>query len=240
MCEENIKILPLGKNYKIAVSKIHTFGTDAVLLSYFCRTHKYDKICEFGTGCGIISLLISKDNFFEKIDALDIQADAIELINKSIELNDLNEKINAINIDLKEYNKNEYYDIVVCNPPYKIMNTGLLNKDKGAQIARHEVMCTIEDITKKASQILKFGGRLYLCHKPERLCDIITAMKNAKIEPKVLTLVQQRNSIDPWLMLIEGKKGGKPGITIGKNLVIENDDGTYSDNIKKYYEDFII
>ena len=239
MQDKETKLLPLSKGFNIYVSKRHIFGTDAVLLANFSRAHKYDKICELGTGCGIIPVLICIKEFYGKIDAVDIQSDAIEMFNRTIELNKLNDKINAVNIDLKLYEEDKgKYDLVICNPPYKVAGGGILNDDEGKTIARHESLCTMEDIIKKANELLKFGGRVCICQKPERLSDVICYMRSMKIEPKILRLVAKRNTTAPWLFLIDGKKGAKPGIVIEKNLIIEDDDGNYSTEVKSYYEDF--
>lgn len=232
---------PLGKNIKIIVSDVHRFSTDTILLNYFSNAKKNDKVIELGTGCGTIPLLMKKDNKASEITAVDIQKDACSLLERSISYNNLS-GITVINSDLKELKGKVpfgYFDLVVCNPPYKENGTGIYNPHSGKKTARHEVMCSLEDIIKVSSSLLNFGGRLCICQRPERLTDILVLMREHKVEPKRLRLVQQRLNKPPKLVLVEGRKGGKRGfMTTEETLMIENNLGEFSEEMLKVYGDY--
>lgn len=234
-----IKKEPLGK-YSILVSDEHTFGTDAVLLADFAGGHKSDLACDIGTGCGIIALLLIKNGVAKQVHGVDIQASATELANKTIEFNSLESVLTVHNIDMKDIKGNlpqGRFDLVTCNPPYKADNAGVKNLTEAQRIARHEVLCCFEDVVKAASYLLKFGGRLCVCHRPERLADVICDMRNGGIEPKVLREVIQRKGKEPWLVLVEGRLGGKKGMTVLPPLFVE-EDGVLSLEMMEIYGDY--
>ena len=241
MLKENEHLEPLGKDIKIIVSDIHHFSTDTILLSNFACPKKRDKVIELGTGCGTIPLLMKKDNRNLEITAVDIQRDACSMLERSVELNCL-QNITVINSDLKELKGKVpfgYFDLVVCNPPYKEDGTGIHNPNDGKKTARHEVMCSLEDIIKVSSSLLNFGGRLCMCQRSERLTDLITLMRKYHLEPKRLRLVQQRLNKAPKLVLIEGRRGGKSGFMITEpTLMIEGADGEFSKEMMEIYGDY--
>lgn len=241
MLNPNEHFEPLGNNIEIIVSNIHHFSTDTIILNYFCNAKKNDKVIELGTGCGTIPLLMKKDNKAKEIIAVDIQEDACSLLERSIKHNNL-ENVTVINSDLKDLKGKVpfgYFDLVVCNPPYKKNGTGLHNPHSGKKTARHEVECSLEDIVKVSSSLLNFGGRFCLCQRPERLTDILVLMRQYKIEPKRLRLVQQRLNKPPKLVLVEGRKGGKRGfMTTEETLMIENSLGEYSEEMLKVYGNY--
>jgi len=244
-CEimSNTKLEYLGSGISVVVSAEHTFGTDALLLAYFSAPRKTEKACDLGTGCGIIPLLWCRDERKEKITAVEIQEAACEQVLKAIEQNSLREKFEIINADLRELKGKlpmGSWNLVTMNPPYKAANTGIKSRGEAELIARHEVLCTLEEITKAAAELLKFGGRFCLCHRPERLCDVFAAMRSAGIEPKRLRLVAQKNGKAPWLMLAEGKKGGKPGLIIEPLLIIKNENGEYTDEMRTVYGEYAV
>ncbi len=239
MLREGEKLEPLGNGIKVIVSKDHAFGTDTVLLAHFSAPKKNDTACELGTGCGTIPLIWSRNGVPEHIDAVDIQEQACSMLNRSVELNDLGDKINVIHSDLLDLaGKVEFssYDLVVCNPPYKAAGTGIINPEMSHTIARHEFACTIDDIIRVASKLLNFSGRLCMCQRPERLSDLICTMRKYNIEPKRLRFVQQRISKQPKLFLIEGRRGGKPnGLVTEPVLLIESSDGGLSEEMINIY-----
>ena len=241
MLNPNEHFEPLGNNIEIIVSDIHHFSTDTIILNYFCNAKKNDKVIELGTGCGTIPLLMKKDNKAKEIIAVDIQEDACSLLERSIKHNKL-ENVTVINSDLKDLKGKVpfgYFDSVVCNPPYKENCTGLHNPHSGKKTAGHEVECSLEDIVKVSSSLLNFGGRFCLCQRPERLTDILVLMRQYKIEPKRLRLVQQRLNKPPKLVLVEGRKGGKRGfMTTEETLMIENSLGEYSEEMLKVYGNY--
>lgn len=233
------KTEPLGKGIRIIVSEEHTFWTDTVLLADFAKPKKNDKACDLGSGCGAIPLIWAREPYPKKITAVEIQENACDMLNRSLELNGLTERIEVLNSDLRELKvklASGSYDLVVCNPPYKAEGAGIQSKASAHIIARHESMCTMDDIAKAAAWLLNFSGRLCMCQRPERLCDVICAMREHGIEPKRLRFVQQRPGKPPKLFLIEGRRGGKPGgMTAEPVLFIEGPDGNFSEEMINIY-----
>lgn len=225
---------PLGEKLKICVSDEHSFGTDAFLLSAFSAPKKNDVVYDLGTGCGIIPILWFRTAPPKKVFAVDIQSQAIEQLEITVRENGLCDKVFPICADLKGLKTIEQADLVVCNPPYKAAGAGIVSELSAEQIARHETLCNIYDVTQRASKLLKFGGRLCVCQRPERLCDVIDAMKKSGIEPKRLRFVQKDSVSAPWLFLIEGKKGSKPFLTVEKPFLV-NADGKPTEEMKKLY-----
>lgn len=235
------KLEPLGVSCNIVVSAAHTFGTDALLLAHFAAVRKNDKFCDLGTGCGIIPLILFKNDIASSIDAVDIQPKACIQLEKSIEINSAQEKIKVHNADLRNLKgvlNFGAYDVVTMNPPYKEVGTGIESEMSADKIARHETQCTLDDLVFAAKKLLKFGGRLCLCHRPERLCDIFFAMRNGGIEPKRIRFVSQREGKAPWLVLVEGKSGSKPYLTVEKELKIKNPDGSDTEEMLEVFGDY--
>lgn len=225
----------LSEDIKICISDEHRFGTDAFLLANFSAPRHKDLVCDFCTGSGIIALLMQRDFQPLHIDTVEIQEKAFEQIKLSIE------KSRILNItpflcDLKEYTAKQPLNLITCNPPYKISGTGEKNNSHEVSIARHEMLCTIDDVCRSASKNLKFGGRLCVCNRPERLSDIFVAMKANGIEPKRLRTVHKNPNCQPWLVLVEGKRGAKPFLQIEKPLFIQDQNGEYSQEMKKIYK----
>jgi len=233
---EDEKIEPLGNNMEIVVSASHTFGTDAILLANFVSIRRKDVACDMGTGCGIIPLLWCRHKKPKSLTAVDIQSDATELLKMSAEHN-LIEGIQILNADLRALPKEMQgkYTLVTMNPPYKKVEGGLISPNMSRAIARHEIKCTVSDMTKAAAGLLKPSGRLCVCHRPERLTDLICAMREAGIEPKRLQLVCQRVGDSPMLILCEGRRGGNSGMTVEPPLIVENAEGGYSPKMKEIY-----
>ncbi len=227
----------LSSQLEICVTSSHKFGTDAFLLADFAAVKKKDTVCDLGTGCGIIPLLMIKNQQPKKIYAVDIQQQAIEQLQITLKHNQI-QNIIPICEDLKNLKElpKASFDVVTCNPPYKANHTGILSQLSVEQIARHEVLCTMEDICQTASALLRFGGRFCLCQRPERLADVISAMKQAGIEPKRLRFVAKHTHQSPWLFLIEGRKGGKPFLKVLPTLAVYADNGTdFSEEMASIY-----
>lgn len=220
---------PLGEKLNICVSDEHSFGTDAFLLSDFAKPRKNDVVYDLGTGCGIIPVLWYRTVPPKKVFAIDVQPLAIEQLETTVKENSL-EGLSPICADLKELKPIELADVVTCNPPYKAAGAGIVSELTAEQIARHETLCDIYDVADSAARLLKFGGRLCICQRPERLCDVISAMKKSGIEPKRLRFVQKNAHSAPWLFLIEGKKGSKPFLTVEKPLLMDN-----TEEVEKIY-----
>ena len=220
----------------VCASSDHRFGTDAFLLTYFSNYRMKDKVCDLGTGCGIIPLIMQKKNPPEVIYAVDIQEGAINQLKRGIEASKVR-SIVPIHADLKELWDNApigQLDLVTCNPPYKATNAGIESSITAQKIARHEILCNINDVCKSASKLLKYGGRLCLCNRPERLSDVIFAMKSNDIEPKRIRFVSKNPDESAWLFLIEGKKGSKPFMTIEPQLYIRSNLG-FSEELSMIY-----
>lgn len=225
----------LGDGIEICISEEHRFGTDAFLLADFAGARHKDICADFCTGSGIIALLLHKNFKPKKIYALEIQEKAHEQLKVSLERSHIS-TIEPILGDLKEWRSGEGLDLITCNPPYKINNTGAKNESEAVSIARHEMMCTVEDVCAAAKRNLKFGGRLCICNRPERLCDIMTAMRSSGIEPKRLRTVHKNPETPPWLILVEGKSGGKNFIQIEKPLFVRSADGGNSPEMMRIYK----
>lgn len=228
----------LSDNIKIVVSSDHTFGTDAVLLSHFAKPKYKDKPLDMGTGCGIIPLLWLRDERQSGVHCLDIQKNAIEQVNASIEINSLGDRLTPHLCDLRKI-KDEFpaecFSLVTMNPPYKPVNTGIESLGESARIARHEICCNIEDAVRAASYLLTYMGRFCMCHRPERLTDVIATMREYKIEPKRLRFVSDKQGEKPFLFLIEGKKGAKPFLEVESELNLKNNENKFSPEMLEIY-----
>lgn len=220
----------------VCASKNHRFGTDAFLLADFSAYRKKDKVCDLGTGCGIIPLIMQKKMPPEIIYAVDIQEDAVEQLKMGMDKSEIRNII-PVHADLKELWKNApvgQLDLVTCNPPYKAANAGIESSLTAQKIARHEVLCNINDVCHAGERLLKFGGRLCICNRPERLSDVIYAMKKNNIEPKRLRFVSKNADEAPWLFLIEGKKGSKPFMKVEPQMYIRTDT-CFTDELNEIY-----
>lgn len=229
----------LSDDIYVCVSKEHRFGTDAFLLTHFSQYKMNDTVCDLGTGCGIIPMIMSRKMPPKIIYAVDIQANAIKQLEMGIgKSSDITRNvIKPICADLKtlwEGAPEGKLSLVVCNPPYKAYKAGIESELDAQKIARHEIMCSIDDVCKSAAKLLKYGGRLCLCNRSERLSDVISAMKKNNIEPKRVRFVSKNPYYSPWLFLIEGRKGGGSFLKIEPNLYTHSDNG-YSDELNKIY-----
>ncbi len=230
------KFEKLTEKIYVCASSDHRFGTDAFLLAYFSEYRQKDKACDLGTGCGIIPLIMQKSRPPQVTYAVDIQEGAIEQLRLGMERSETTGII-PVCADLKELWDGAplgQLDLVTCNPPYKAANAGFESVITAQRIARHEIMCDINDVCRAASRLLKFGGRLCVCNRPERLSDVIFAMKNNGIEPKRLRFVSKNPESAPWLFLIEGKKGSKPFMKVEPQLYVRTEAG-FSDELQHIY-----
>lgn len=214
------------------------YGTDALLLAAFLRPKARGKAAEFGAGTGIISLLAAKRSKFAKIYAFEVQAEYAELCARNIAENGMDGVITTLHADIREAKSDMTggeLDAVYCNPPYMRTDTGTRNENDGKYIARHEVCGGIGDFCAAAKRLLKHGGRFYAVYRPDRLCDLICAMRENKLEPKRMTVVYNDPSHPPCLVLIEGRKGGGEGLFVTRPLFIK-DKGADSEEIRYIYE----
>jgi tRNA1Val (adenine37-N6)-methyltransferase len=227
----------LGGGVFILTTKTHGFGAASVLLADFSSPKPDEKLCDLGTGCGIIPHLWRK-KCENPIDAVEIQRDAALLSEKSARLNGF-ENFKIHNEDLRNTTlKKGVYGLITCNPPFKKLGTGALSQSGGALTAKHETACTLEEISFCAAGLLKEGGRFCVCQRPERIADVLAAMRAANLEPKRLRLVQQKTSSRPWLLLAEAKKGAGPGAEILPALVMESESGGYTAEVINIYGEY--
>lgn len=220
------KIESLGSGVYAVLSDIHTFGTDAFLLYDFAQAKRKEKICDLCSGCGIIPLLMLREEKQHPVTAVEIQPDACELIQKGIEMSGLEGKLNIMNKDLKELKEDieaGAFDLITVNPPYFPVGSGYDCEDEPHRMIRSEVCCTLDDIVTQSARLLRSGGRFCMCHRPERLTDIICSMRANRIEPKRLRFVAKNTSCAPWLLLIEGKKDAKPSLVTEKTLYMNDE-----------------
>jgi tRNA1Val (adenine37-N6)-methyltransferase len=235
---ERIDDLQLNNLKIIQNTKSFCYGIDAVLLSNYIKSKLKYNILEIGTGTGIIPLLLSAKIKFKHIDAIEIQENIVEMAKRSIKMNDLEEKISILNFDIKEYKakvKPAHYNIVLTNPPYTKMGTGKTNPNETFAISRHEMSCSLDDILKASYHALQSNGSLYMIHRADRLTDIICEMRKYNIEPKNIRYIYPKINKPPNLILIKGIKGGKSDLKHESPLIIYNDDGTYTKEIKTIY-----
>ena len=214
------------------------FGMDAVLLSGFAKAKEGDNVLDLCTGTGIIPILMEAKTKAEKFTALEIQEDSADMARRSVLLNHLEEKIDIVTGDVKEADtlfKAASFDVITCNPPYMTGQHGLQNKDAAKTIARHEVLCTLEDVIKCAARLLKPGGNFYMVHRPFRLSEIMVLLHTYKLEPKRMQLVYPYVDKEPNMVLIEANRGGKPRLTVEKPLIVYKEPGIYMPEIYDVY-----
>lgn len=227
------------KNRKIVQdTEMFNFSLDSVLLPNFITLNENIKqILDIGTGNGPIPLILSTKTKAH-ITGYEIQKEVSLLAKESIEINNLQKQITIINDDIKNNTyETETFDIITCNPPYfEVKDKSKFNKNDYKTIARHEINLNLEELLKISKKLLKNGGTLGLVHRPERLIDILFQMRKYNIEPKKIRLVYPKKNKEANILLIEGKKNGKKGLKILPPLYSHNEDGTYTDEIQKYFE----
>lgn len=214
------------------------FSMDAVLLAHFATVRKNDRVVDLGTGSGVIPLLLIDRQKELQITGLEIQGETAERANRSVRLNSLEGKIQIIQGDLNvvdELLPVGQFDLVTCNPPYISSGHGLLNELASISIARHEVMCTLEDVIRAGSRLLSFKGKMAVVHKPHRLVDIFCLMRQYNLEPKRLRLVHPRPGRKPNMVLVEGLLGGGVELEILEPLFIYGEDGEYTTELMSIY-----
>lgn len=229
---------PLGNGMEIRVSSVHRFGADALLLAYFAQPEPRDAVCDLGTGCGIIPFFWFREGRMANVTAVDIQQDAIDLVQQSAQKNGLTGYLRAVCADLRKLPDDTIkapFDAVVCNPPYFAEGSGGQSGEKAIRVARHEMECTLQDVINAAKRLLRQGGCLSLCHRPERLCDCIEKMRAAGMEPKRLRFCHHRVDKEPFLVLISAQKGAKPGLKVQPPLFIKEQDETWSQEMQRIY-----
>ncbi len=214
------------------------FGMDAVLLSGFAKVKKGETVLDLGTGTGIIPILLKGKTMGKHFTGLEIQEESAGMASRSVLLNGLTEDVDIVTGDIKEAVDlfgAASFDVVTSNPPYMTGNHGLTNPGEAKAIARHEVLCTLDDVVRAAAGVLKPNGRFYMVHRPFRLAEIFGVMSKYKLEPKRMQLVYPYVDREPNMVLIEALKGGRPRITVEKPLIVYKSQGVYTDEIYDIY-----
>lgn len=218
----NEVIEDLGEGFKIIQNKsMFCYGTDAAMLADFIVAKPKEKLIDLCSGNGIIPILLCKKTRCNNIISFEIQNEVCDLTKRSVKLNNLSERITVVNGDLrkiKDFYECGNFDVVTCNPPYMPEGTGKANISESVTIARHEIMCNLEDVITSSAYLLKNGGRLYMVHRAERLADIICLMRTKNLQPKRMTFVAAHPEKEPSLVLIEAQKDRKSGLIITKPI----------------------
>ena len=238
--KENERIDDLQRNgYQVIQNpEKFCFGMDAVLLSGFVRVKAGSTLLDLGTGTGIIPILLEAKTQAAHLTGLEIQEESADMARRSVALNKLEDKIAIVTGDIKEAGNifgAASFDVVTCNPPYMIGGHGLTNPDAPKAIARHEILCTLEDVVAQAAKVLKPGGNFFMVHRPFRLAEIMVLLHNYKLEPKRMQMVYPFVDKEPNMVLIEASRGGKPRMQIEKPLIIYKEAGVYMPEIYDIY-----
>lgn len=235
---EEVTWLAVKGDTQAAVSAVHRFGTDAILLADFAVPARGDTVCELGTGCGAIALRLCAEGTPAAVHGVDIDPAAIALAQRGADA--------FVGTPTPTFTVADWADPasiapagsfrrVVCNPPYFPHGSGGVSEDAAARRARHEQPDTLRDVCRAAAWLLQFGGRFFLCHRPERLAAVLAALTAQGLEPKRLRPVQQTADAPPWLFLLEARKGGKPRLVWDAPLVLKNADGSPSAEYRRIY-----
>lgn len=227
----NLKIIQKKDGFK--------FGMDSILISNFAKIKKRGAVvADLGTGTGIISILVASKNDVSKIYGFEIQNEIAEMAKRSIKLNNMTDIIDIENMDLVGLSKTKFkgmFDVVITNPPYKKINTGIQNENENKLISKHEIKCTLNDIIYESSKILKDRGVLYMVHRPDRLVDIIDIMRKNTIEPKEIQMVYPNKKEEANLVLIKAVRLGKSYLKVLQPLIIYDQNGKYTKELLEIY-----
>lgn len=238
--DETLDDLQLNNIFVIQKKSGFRFGMDAVLLANFATIKKNDNILDLCSGTGIIPFIIAGKRKFNKIVGIEIQEEMVDMAKRTSIYNKLDEKIKFIVGDLKDIDllkKLGKFDVITVNPPYKLKNSGIINENSKESIARHEILCDIDDVIKAANILLKDRGRFFMVHRPERIVDILTTMRKYKIEPKLIKMIQPNEEKSPNLLLIEGHKNGGQFLKWEKTLYVYDKLGNYTKELVNIYSE---
>ena len=225
---EGLKIIQADGGYK--------FSTDSVLLANFGKAKPNDIYVDLCSGSGVVAILFSCKNKIKKSYAVEIQPRLADMAQRSVEENGLEDKITVLNEDLSDVYKTlgyESVDVITVNPPYNV--TGDVSETSEIAIATHEIKTNLEKIVLSSSKLLKYGGKLFMVHRADRLVDIANACRKFDLEPKVLRIVYPTIKKEPNLVLVEAKKGAKPGLKFLSPLVLNKENGEETDELKEIY-----
>lgn len=227
------------KGYRIIQSPGRfCFGMDAVLLSSFAKVKTGERALDLGTGTGILPILLEAKNKGDFYTGLEIQEESADMARRSVQYNHLEDKVRIVTGDIREaaalFGAASFH-VITVNPPYMIGDHGLKNENEAKYIARHEVLCTLEDVLRESGKLLGNKGRFYMVHRPFRLAEILSGMSRHRIEPKRMRLVHPYIDKEPNMVLLEGVKGAHPRMTVEPPLVVYNKDGTYTEELQELY-----
>ena len=214
------------------------FGMDAVLLANFARVKPGEAVLDLGTGTGIIPILLTAKTEGRQFVGLEIQEESADMARRSVEHNQLTDKVKIVTGDIKEAAEifgPVSFDVITTNPPYMIGQHGIANPSDAKAIARHEVLCTLDDILRESVKILKPGGKFYMVHRPFRLAEILSKMVSMGLEPKRMRMVHPYIDKEPNMVLIEGVRGGNSRITVERPLIVYKEQGVYTDELLGEY-----
>ena len=214
------------------------FGMDAVLLSSFAKANEDDKVIDLGTGTGIIPILMEAKTKASSFVGLEIQDESVDMARRSVLMNNQENKITILQGDIKTASKDlgaAIFDVVTTNPPYMNNSHALVNPNEAKAIARHEIMCNLNDVIREGAKLLKVGGKMYMVHRPFRLIEIVSEMVKYKLEPKRIRFVHPYIDKEPNMVLIEATKGGKSMVKIESPLIVYKDVNVYTDEIHEIY-----
>lgn len=235
---ERIDDLQRGGLRVIQRADAFRFGTDAVLLADFAAPRRHDRVCDLGTGTGIIPLLLYARENTISADAVEIQPDMADMAARSMAMNGLNEKIRVLPGDLRSIRTllpHARYDLVTCNPPYGKAGGTLLNPDASKRLARHEESCAIENVACAAAWLLQNGGRLCCVFPAARMIELSDAMRKYRMAPKRIRMVHSRVEKAAHLCLMEGMLDARPGLIIEPPLVIYDENNAYTPELRRIY-----
>ena len=213
------------------------FGMDAVLLSGFAYAKKGHRVIDLGTGTGILPLLLWAKTEGEHFTGLEIQEESADMAKRSVAGNNI-ANIEIVDGDIKSADKlfkRQSFDVVTSNPPYMINEHGITNPDAPKQIARHEILCTLEDVVKAAAYLLKSNGKFFMVHRPFRLPEVFENLRKYRLEPKRMRLVYPQIDKEPNMVLVEAVKYGKPRLTVEKPLIVYDKDMKYTEEMMRDY-----
>lgn len=241
MIQSNERLDDLGRNGYCLIQnpQLFCFGIDAVLLSDYAKVKRGENALDLCTGNGVIPILLEAKNKGVHYSGLEIQTECADLARRSVRYNKLQDKITIVEGDVctaTEIFGRESMEVITVNPPYMIGSHGVQNEADAKTIARHEIKCTLDDIMRESSLMLKFNGRFYMVHRPFRLVEIFNTMTKYHIEPKRMRFVHPYADREPNMVLIEGIKGAKSRITIEKPLVVYSEKNVYTEEIHRIYQ----
>ena len=226
---ERLDDLQIGGLELIQDPEKFCFGVDAVFLSDFVRVRPGESVLDLGTGNGIIPVLLSAKTEARHITGLEIQADTAEMARRSVAHNHLEDRIDIVTGDIKEAAelfRPAFFDVITTNPPYMLADHGIRNPDDAKAVARHEILCTLDDILRESMRLMQDESRFYMIHRPFRLTEIMIKMHEYKIEPKRIRFIHPYIDKEPTMVLIEGVRGAKPRVTVEPPLIIFDRHGT--------------